>query len=228
MKDEREIVTPGEVIKAGENILPGEGTRREGSNIVANRFGLKEERDRLVKVIPLSGVYMPRRGNLVIGKVTDIAFNGWMMDIGAPYNSFLPLAECPRFFNSGDLSEYFDIGDMIVCKVYSVKRKGVDLTIKERGLGKLDEGMIICINSNKVPRVIGKEGSMIKIIKDATSCDIVVGQNGVVWIKGKSVDDELTAKEAIFFIAEHSFINGLTEKVKEWLDEKIKEKKKAK
>ena len=150
------------------------------------------------------------------------------MDLNAPYTSFLPLAECPRFFNKDDLSEYFDIGEMVVCKVNSVKRKGVDLTIKSRELGKLENGMVIYINSNKVPRVIGKEGSMIKIIKDATGCDITVGQNGIVWIRGKEVEEELFAKEAILFITNNSFINGLTDKVKEWLDKKMKEKGRTK
>lgn len=224
-KEEREIVIPGEIIKTGEDILPGEGAKRSGKNIVAVKFGLKDEQDRLVKVIPLSGVYMPRRGNLVIGKVADISFNGWMMEINAPYSSFLPLAECPRFFRTDDLAEYFDIGDMIACKVESIKRKGVDLTIKGRELGRLEGGMIISINSNKVPRVIGKEGSMVKIIKDATGCDITVGQNGVVWIRGESVDSELLAKEAIFYITAHSFVNGLTDKVQEWLNSRLKEKK---
>jgi len=224
-KEDREVVIPGEVVKSGEEFLPGEGTKREGKNIVAIKFGLKDEQDRLVKVIPLSGIYMPRRGNLVIGRVNDIAFNGWMMDISAPYSSFLPLMECPRFFRTDDLSEYFDIGDMIACKVESIKRKGIDLTIKGKGLGKLEGGMIIHINSNKVPRVIGKEGSMVKIVKDATGCDITVGQNGMVWIRGEKVDNELIAKEAILYITANSFINGLTDKVKEWLDKKLKEKK---
>jgi exosome complex component RRP4 len=221
----REIVIPGEVLESGEDLLPGEGTRREGKEILASRFGLKEKQGRLVKIIPLSGVYIPRRGNLVIGVINDINFNGWNIDINAPYSSFLSLSECPRFFDKEDLSEYFDIGDMIACKVKSVKRKGVDLTLKSVGLGKVEDGMILYINSNKVPRVIGKEGSMIKIIKDATGCDITVGQNGVVWIKGKNADEELLAKEAILFITGKSFVSGLTDKVKEFIDNKIKEKK---
>lgn len=224
-KEDREIVIPGEIIKSGEDILPGDGTRREGKNIISVKFGLKDEQDRLVKVIPLSGIYMPRRGNLVIGKVTDISFNGWMLNISAPYSSFLPLMECPRFFRTDDLAEYFDIGDMIACKVESIKRKGIDLTIKGKGLGKMEGGMTIMINSNKVPRVIGKEGSMIKIIKDATGCDITVGQNGVVWIRGEKVGNELLAKEAIFFITANSFVNGLTDKVQEFLNNKLEEKK---
>lgn len=218
----RKVVVPGEVIVSGEDYLPGDGTSRRGKDIVAFKYGLADESGRLVRVIPLSGVYIPRRGNVVIGRVMDITFNGWIMDINAPYNSFLSLSECPRFFNKNDLAEYFDIGDMIICKVWSIKHRGIDLTIKSKGLEKLEDGMIIYINSNKVPRVIGKEGSMIKIIKDETKCDIIVGQNGVVWIKGEKVDDELFAKEAISFVTEKSYVEGLTEKLQEWF---VKRKK---
>ena len=88
--------------------------------------------------------------------------------------------------------------------------------MKARGLGRIDEGIVFKINSNKVPRVIGKEGSMIKIIRDYTNCNITVGQNGYIWIKGDKIEDELFAKKAILFITENSFVEGLTEKVEEW------------
>jgi len=215
----REVVTPGEVIVSGKDYLPGDGTRREGDDIVASKFGLVDIGGRAVKVIPLSGTYMPRFGNVVIGIVTDVTFNGWLIDIKGPYSSFLPLVETPRFIK-GDLKEFFDIGDMMACKIVGVKQKGVDLSIKFNGLGKLEEGIVIFINSNKVPRVIGKEGSMIKLIKDETNCEIIVGQNGVVWIRGDSLEDELRAKEAILFVVEKSFAIGLTEKVQEFLKER--------
>lgn len=224
----REIVIPGEKIADGDDYLAGEGTRKEGKSIIASRFGLADKSDRLIKIIPLSGIYMARRGNIVIGKVLDITFNGWIIDIGSPYASFLPVAECPRFINKNDLAEFYDIGDMIVAKVWSVKRKGIDLTIKSRGLGKLEGGMIIKINSNKVPRVIGKAGSMINLIKEATGCDITVGQNGIIWIRGSKVEDELFAEKAIRFVTEKSFIEGLTEKTKEWIEEQKQEEKKEK
>jgi len=221
-KKPRKVVIPGEVIVSGLNYLPGDGTRREGNDIVASRFGLEDESGRLIRVIPLSGIYMPRRGNVVLGQVLDVTFNGWIMDINAPYQSFLPLMECPRHFNKYDLTENIAIGDLVCCKVSSVKPRGIDLTIKGRGLGKLEEGMIIQINSNKVPRVIGKEGSMINLIKTETNCDIIVGQNGVIWIKGSNVSDELFAKEAIIFVTEKSFVEGLTDKMKEWLEKQKK------
>jgi len=217
-KNKREIAIPGEIIVSGKEYLPGDGTRREQDNIIAIRFGLANISGRLVKIIPLSGIYMPRVGNVVIGRVVDITFNGWLTDLKAPYSSFLSVSECPVYIR-GDLTEHFNIGDMIACKVISVNRKSIDLTVKGRGLGKLDRGMIMYINSNKVPRVIGKEGSMIKMIKEETKCDIIVGQNGVVWISGDKVEDELKAKEAILFVVNKSFIGGLTDKVKEWFGE---------
>lgn len=218
----RKIVIPGEVIVKGENYLPGEGTEKKGQEIVALRYGLAEENNRLVKVIPLSGVYQPRIGNVVIGKVGMITFNGWVIDIGASENGFLPLTEVPRYVNKDGMDEVMDIGEMVTGKIVGMNKRGIDLSIKSRNLGKIEGGMIIKINSNKVPRVIGKEGSMVKLIKENTGCNITVGQNGFIWIKGDKIEDELLTKKAIIFVTEKSFIDGLTDEIKKWFKEKRK------
>ncbi len=213
---ERKVVIPGEVIEKGNDFLPGEGTEKRGEEIVALRYGLAEESNRLVKVIPLSGVYNPRRGNVVIGKVEMLTFNGWVINIGTAENAFLSLTEVPRFVNKDGLDEVMDIGDMTVVKISGINRRGTDVTIKSRGLGRIDEGLIVSVNPNKVPRIIGKEGSMINLIKDETKCNITVGQNGFIWVKGDKVEDELYAKKAIMFVTEKSFTSGLTEEVQKW------------
>jgi exosome complex component RRP4 len=221
---DRKVVIPGEVISKGEDFLPGEGTEKRGEEIVAIRFGLAEEANKLVKVIPLSGVYQPRRGNVVIGKVENVTFNGWVIDINTAEGAFLSLMEVPRYVNKDDLEEVMMIGDMVVAKIGSINKRGIDLTIKLKGLGRLDRGIIISINPNKVPRVIGKEGSMISLIKDETKCRITVGQNGLIWIEGDKVDDELFAKKAIFHVAENSFMSGLTEEMTQWFEKEKKGK----
>jgi exosome complex component RRP4 len=220
----REIVIPGEVIADG-TFLPGEGTEKRNGKIVALRYGLKEESEKLVKIIPLSGVYSPRRNNIVIGKVEMITFNGWVIDIGIGENAFLTLMEVPRYVNKNDLEEVMGIGDMVVAKIWGINKRGIDLSLKSRGLGKIEEGIIININPNKVPRVIGKEGSMISLIKEETGCQITVGQNGIIWIKGDDVEKEIKAKEAINFIVEKSFVPGLTEEIKKFFEERKGEKK---
>ena len=219
---DREIVIPGEIIAKGAGFLPGEGTEKINSEIIAIKYGLAEESSGLAKVIPLSGRYQPRKGNVIIGKVENITYNGWIIDIDTTENAFLSLVEVPRYVNKDGLDEVMDMGDMVVAKIFSTGKRSVDLSIKGRGLGKIDEGIIIKINSNKVPRIIGKEGSMVNLIKDKTGCNITVGQNGLVWVSGESTENELFAKKAILFVVKKSYITGLTEELKKWFEKERK------
>ena len=216
---ERQVVIPGEIIMSGADYLAGEGTEKVGKDIIALRYGLAEEVSKLVKVIPLSGVYHPRRGNVVIGKINNITFNGWLMDIGSAENAFLSVAEFPRFVHKSEIDTVMNIGDMAVAKIKDVNRKAVDLTMRLKGLGRIDEGIIVKVNPNKVPRIIGKEGSMISLIKEETGCNITVGQNGFIWIMGDNIEKELLAKKAVMFITEKSFVHGLTDEVKKWFSQ---------
>jgi len=217
-KTKREVVVPGEIIISGEDYLPGEGARRDGENIVATRFGLAEIAGRAIKVISIFGAFIPRKTNVVIGRVTDINFSGWMIDVDSAAQAFLPIDECPRFINRNEMDQFLAIGDVISAKIWSVKSKGLDLSIKGRGLGKLEGGFIFRIIPSRVPRIIGREGSMINLIKERTECQITVGQNGWIWIKGPSVDLEIKARRSIEFVADEVLTSGLTEKMEEWFD----------
>jgi len=219
-KQERKLVIPGEVIVSGEEYLPGDFTKKENNEIIANRYGLAEISRRVVKIIPISGVFEPRRGNTIIGRVEDITFNGWVVDIGGPYSSFLPVSECPRFINKNNLAEFADIGDIISAKILNVKKSGIDLTLKSKGLGKVEGGRLVKINSHKVPRIIGKEGSMINMIKNKTKTEIIVGQNGYIWIKG-DLEKENLAEEAIKIIVNEASSDGLTERIEKFLEKNL-------
>ncbi|HIH52442.1 MAG TPA: hypothetical protein HA284_02805 [Nanoarchaeota archaeon] len=219
---DRKVVIPGEIIAEGEDLLPGEHTEKIDGKVISLRYGLAEEQNSLVKVIPLSGVYSPRRGNVVIGKIENLTNNGWVVDIGSADSAFLSLMEVPRYVNKDAMEEVFKIDELLIAKIWSMGKRGIDLSIKSRGYGKIEEGMVFSVNPNKVPRIIGKEGSMINIIKEKTGCEIDVAQNGYVWITGPSIDDELYAKKAINFVTEKSFIHGLTDEVTKWFDENKK------
>ncbi len=214
----RKVVVPGEIIVSGEDYLPGEGARREGENVVANRFGLAEISGRVIKVISLFGAFIPRKNNVVIGRVSDITFAGWVVDVDSAAQAFLPIEESPRFINRNEMDQFLDIGDVVAAKIWSVQSKNMNLTMKGKGLGKLEDGFIFRIIPSRVPRVIGREGSMISLIKEKTGCQITVGQNGWIWISGSSMDAQIKARRAIEFVANKVFINGLTEKVEEWFE----------
>ena len=217
--NERDIVVPGELLAEGMDYLPSEGTFREGDKIIASQVGLINVTNRVVKIIPLSGKYGPKRGDTVIGTITDILYSGWLVDIGYAYLASLPLRDTSEFIDKGaDLSQYYDFGDIICAKVAKVIRKSVDLTMKAPGLRKLKGGIVIGITSSKVPRIIGKQGSMISMIKEKTNCKITVGQNGKVWILGEDPKMEKLAIDTIRKIDKEAHENGLTDKIKNFLE----------
>jgi len=218
--EERRIVIPGETIVEGNDYLPSDGTYRVGKEVVAKRFGIVNINERYVRVIAVSGTYFPRRGNTIIGVIKDITMRGWLIDIGSVNNAFLPVSEVPRYINKNELKEFLDYGDTIVAKIWdSNGGRSIDLSIKQRGFGKIEGGMLMQINPNKVPRVIGKEGSMVKMIRGATACNLTVGQNGLIWIKGESTENELTTKQIIEYVVKNATTAGLTEKVESYIKE---------
>ncbi len=222
--NDRDIVVPGETLAEGMDFVPGFGTYRDGENIIAKNLGLSSIRGKVIKLIPLAGRYYPKNGDVIIGRVQDIMLGGWMIGINCAYHSMLSMKEgTSEFIERGaDLTQYFKIGDYVVTKVMNVTtQKLVDVTMKGPGLRKLQGGQVFAINSNKVPRVIGKNGSMIQAIKDATGCQITVGQNGFIWLKGEPAK-EIIAREAIDIIEKNSHVSGLTEKIKGFLGNQVK------
>lgn len=219
---EKDLVVPGDILAEGMDYLPSGGCIRENENIIANHLGLVSLDNRFVKVIPLTGKYIPKIGDTVIGEVVDMSFNGWFLNISGPYEAALMIKDVAEFIErDADLSQIYSFGDLVIAKVGRVTRfSNINLTTKGPGLRKIIGGKIISIVSTKVPRVIGKQGSMIQMLKEKTNCNIVVGQNGIIWIEGKNPNDELMATEAILKIEQESHTDGLTEKMKEYLEGK--------
>ncbi len=218
---EREVVVPGETIAEGMDFLPGFGTYRNKDKIISSRVGLLYVDKRALKVIPLSGRYIPKRNDTIIGKIIDVTLSGWRVDINSAYTGMIMLKDgTSEFINRGeDLTQYYNLGDYVVTKIINVtSQKLVDLSMKGPGLRKLSGGRIIKVNSFKVPRIIGKQGSMISMIKQQTGCRIIVGQNGLVWLYGEP-EKEVLAIKAIRKIERESHISGLTDSIKGFFDE---------
>ena len=224
MVKDKEISVPGETLAVGMDVLPGAGTYRNGEMIMANRLGLVSIDGRTIKLIPLSGRYTPKTDDTIICKVIDVSFSGWRLDTNSAYSAMLSMKDATSEFiqRGANLTQYYDLGDYIVCKIVNVtSQKLIDVTMKGPGLRKLKGGRIIEVDSNKVPRIIGKQGSMVIMIKDTTRCNITVGQNGLVWIDGEPISEQL-AIQAIRKIEKESHLSGLTEKIKEFLEKNKK------
>ncbi|MBI2670391.1 RNA-binding protein [Candidatus Woesearchaeota archaeon] len=222
---DRTIVVPGEILAEGMDYIPSYGVFREQNRIVAMQLGLVSINGRVIKLIPLSGRYIPKKADVVIGKVADIGFYGWRVDIGWAFQANLGLKDASSEFieKGADLSQYYDYGDIIAAQITNVSgSKIIDLSMKGPGLKKLKGGKIIEVSPSKVPRIIGKQGSMVNLIKEKTNCKIIVGQNGKIWISGLNPETELLATNSIYKIEQESHLDGLTDRIKEFLDKGVK------
>lgn len=214
----REVVVPGDVL-AGENLKPGSGAFSEGGQIYASLLGLRSERGGYVNVVPLSGVYIPEPGDLVVGKVVDIGPTFWLVDLNAPYPSPLHVNEVPWRVDYGDTARYLAVEDAVLVKVDGVdETKRVTITMKDRQCRKLTGGRIVEISHAKVPRVIGRKGSMIGMIKSHTNCRIFVGENGRIWVDGET-ESIVKAVAAVRMVEANSQVLGLTEAVRGFLEQ---------
>jgi len=221
----RELVLPGDLIGEGD-MRPGMGTYAHDGKIYAAQMGMKNISRNYVNVFPLKGHYMPKFGDKVIGIISEMSANSWLVDINSPYPAPLHVNEAPWKVDFGDTGKYLKVGDVVLLKVAGIdEAKHVKVTMKDQGLRKLTGGSIMEISAYKVPRVIGKGGSMINLLKEYTQCRIFVGQNGRIWIDG-DVDGIALAMRAIRMIDEQAHTIGLTDKVKQFLEVESKDMKK--
>jgi len=218
----KQLVTPGELLAEGE-YQAGENTYVEAGKIYASKIGLVDLDTKRVNVVALRAFYVPKVGDIVIGSVIEVGFNGWTVDIRAPYSAILRASDVlsrPFKPQNDELSQVLDQGDLIVAKIASYDRAhDPQLTVGEPGLGKITRGQLMRITPTKIPRVIGRKGSMISMIKQETNCQIILGLNGVILVTGKNVVDEDLAMRSIKKIEEESHTTGLTDRITQLLKE---------
>jgi len=218
--ENRQIVTPGDILAEGD-YLAGENTFKDDERIYSSGLGLVEYKGRKVQVVALNNLYIPSVGDLVIGKIVEVSLHGWSVDINSPYAGNLRASEAlgrPYRPQRNELSDFLDVGDLILAEVISFDRtRDPSLTTREPELGKIAYGQIVRVSPAKIPRVIGRKGSMINMLKKETRCNITVGQNGLISISGRNREDERIAALAIQKIEEEAHTSGLTDRVSEMI-----------
>jgi exosome complex component RRP4 len=218
--EKKQLVTPGDLLAEGDYVS-GDSTYKENEKIYANRLGLVDYDGKRVHVVALKAFYIPVPGDTVIGKVVETSPGGWTIDIKAPHLARLRASDVvERSFKpeTTDLPSIFDVGDLIIANVVAYDRtRDPQLTVREPGLGKIVRGQLVQVTPTKIPRIIGRQGSMVGMIKKETGCQMTIGQNGLVLISGRSVEDERLAVMALRKIERESHTSGLTDRVTEMI-----------
>ncbi len=200
---EKKLVIPGELVSEERKRLGGH-VFIENGKIYSDTLGIVADEPQAISVIPLQGKYMPCRGDVVVGIVAQEKFAGFIIDINSFYFSFVSKKE---------IRESLKVGSIVSAKIFEVNE------INEAELGDIRlfiGGEIVSVSAVKVPRVIGKNGSMLDVLKNGTNCNIVVGRNGRIWIKGGNI--ELFLK-AIKKIEDEAHLSNLTNKMTAFMEE---------
>jgi len=217
MKMEKKLVIPGDFL-SDDVKLADEGTYVEDGKVFSSVFGILSL-NKQIKVVPLSGKYIPKRNDIVIGVVTEVSFSNWIVDIRSPYEGLLHISEFPRRIDNAEMSKYLKVGDSIMALVSDVDESmKVELTLNDQRLRQITDGRVIEVTPSKVPRIIGKNGSMIGMLKNEAGCNIFIAQNGRVWLTGKDKNIDLAVR-TIQKIENESHISGLTERIVNFLKE---------
>ena len=217
--ESRDIVIPGDVLFEGRT-RTGDNTYRSQGKVCATRIGLVEYGRGIVSVIALEAGYNPLIGDLIVGEVLDINLGRWVVDIDAPTPAVLnvPDAIDAPFRPDIVMPDILDVGDTLVAKVVDMDRRRTPiLSLLGRDLGKVENGFTVRITPSKIPRLIGKKGSMVNMILKETGCRITIGQNGRVLIQGRTREQEEIVVNVVNRIEREAHTTGLTNRIQEYM-----------
>ncbi|MCC7570257.1 hypothetical protein KO465_02840 [Candidatus Micrarchaeota archaeon] len=180
-------------------------TYSENDKVYSEIFGLL----RGDRIVPLQGAYEPIVGDKIIGVVSEERFSSYNIYINTAYDTSLSTKMCRQ--------ELF-VGDMIEAEVEKIdETKRIYMKYPK----KLPHGSVIEVPAVKIPRLIGKQMSMLNLIKEKTGCDVKVGKNGLVWIS--DCENRYLVVNVINKIVREAHFSGLTSRIEEFLGQKSNE-----
>ncbi|MBU0532525.1 hypothetical protein KKB44_03460 [Candidatus Micrarchaeota archaeon] len=191
---EKKIVLPGE--KIADSRINAPNTYIDGNATYAAVIGSVDNEGRYIS---LENRYKPFVGDTIIGMVTDIRRAGYLVDMNIPHSGLIV---------SREVRLKLQLGDVVLCRVKMVNEVG-EVELGE--VRRLPKGKIVEFPTAKIPRLIGRKSSMLNLLKEHAGGDVMVGNNGYVWVSEKS-DIPLFLK-AVEMMKLKAHTSGLTDEI---------------
>lgn len=212
-----------------KSVVPGDlvarGNYRIYSNVIKNDgefysifVGNAEVAGGRVRVTRLSGPYIPKIGDQIIGMITDVQPLAATVDINSYINGYIM---ANAFYkkridpSKRDLSEKIRVGDLLNARVSRIERgRDVSLSLEQRW--RVDGDAIFYISPAKAAYLLKSKSNIISKVKASTGAGIVMGINGVIVVKGEK-DSIGKISEAVKVIENHTGLYGLENAIMEVL-----------
>lgn len=198
----KEIVLPGEIV--AENPVRNPYAYIENGKTYSMVLGLYEREP--LSIVPLESVWSPRIEDTIIGVVTSVKNSVYEVDLRFHGRSIIIGGKFERFS--------FKVGDVVEATIKDIEEKRTIILSYPK---LLSGGTLISVKPAKIPRIIGRDNTMIRQIAESAKSSIVVGKNGLIWLKG---GDVALATEVILKVQDEAHVSGLTERIKKMMEEK--------
>lgn len=157
--------------------------------IIAAVNGVVEITDRVISVKGRASRYQPEVGDVIVGRITEVAGNKWLVDINSAQAGIMLLSNVTepggmlRRRERGDelgMRQLFDQADLIVAEVQRLSQDGVASlhTRAAQKYGKLISfGRLVVVNASLVKR---SKHQFVHL--QACRCQLIIGVNGNIWV----------------------------------------------
>ncbi|KAJ2725349.1 Exosome complex component rrp4 [Coemansia sp. Benny D115] len=205
------IVTPGSVVTNDTAYMRGHGTFAERDTIYSSVAGVVERINKLVSVRPLKQRYSGEIGDIVVGRITEVASKRWRVDVNSRQDGVLLLSSINlpggiqrRKSESDELQmrTFFAEGDLVFAEVQSYFADGA-LSLHTRSIqyGKLRNGQMVTVFPQLVPRSRSHFHAL------PCGVDVVLGVNGYIWVSKHVPAATVEANAELIYSDKNDFIS---------------------
>ncbi|EOA38259.1 hypothetical protein CARUB_v10009740mg [Capsella rubella] len=181
------IVTDSIPVNHDDAFLKGHGTSEVDGELLATVCGVVERVDKLVYVRTLRARYKPEVGDIVVGRVIEVAQKRWRVELNFNQDGVLMLSSMnmpdgiQRRRTSVDelnMRNIFVEHDVVCAEVRNFQHDGsLQLQARSQKYGKLEKGQLLKVD----PYLVKRSKHHFHYI-ESLGIDLIIGCNGLIWV----------------------------------------------
>ncbi|XP_010247912.1 PREDICTED: exosome complex component RRP4 homolog [Nelumbo nucifera] len=170
-----------------DGVLKGHGTIELDGEVVATLCGVVERVNKLVYVRTLRARYKPEVGDIIVGRVIEIAPKRWRIEINFSQDAVLMLSSMNlpdgiqrrrTAVDELNMRSIFEENDVICAEVRGFQHDGsLHLQARSQKYGKLGRGQLLT-----VPPYLVKRRKQHFHHLEQYGIDLILGCNGFIWV----------------------------------------------
>ncbi|OMO55901.1 hypothetical protein CCACVL1_26912 [Corchorus capsularis] len=167
--------------------LKGHGTTDLNGELVATVCGVVERVNKLVYVRGLRARYKPEVGDIVVGRIVEVAQKRWRLEINFTQDAVLMLSSMNMpdgiqrrrtALDELNMRSIFEENDVVCAEVRNFQHDGsLQLQARSQKYGKLEKGQLLMID----PYLVKKSKQHFHHLEQF-GVDLILGRNGFIWV----------------------------------------------